>query len=813
MDLKEDNGYLHEERPSSPLWVLHQISEEAVRVASEYLGSGNTSPVWTGHRKGQSEVVNQTHRRSTSLQNLKSSLSKAWRWGGSSQYENRRFSFNPEVLANQKRQWYRLQTQDRTKYKEPSSLFEHFLVTGLHPDTNLEAVENVFARKKKWESEMASSGAVDGKSSYNREPSPPSLDPQILFKYPPGKKLPMRLKDLCAFTFPGGVKARLMERTPSLSDLNSLVYGQEHLGRDDLAFIFSLKAADSGTMYGVCLQVPEIVQRPPAILAYSSPLSQPSFGGSRFLVSAPRCYCLLTRVPFFELHYEMLNSIVAQERLNRITQFVSEISLCDYSPSPLRGPDQFHENFDSPNRESHTDWMSSAIPVESAVALTAAAAGIIPDDGVPYVSPKVVESPSSSGSGSEISEFSPVKEADLDGRTSLQDSDDQCSDISEGRANGYGKIYDNGANSPESTLLSPSDNLKMERSNSSLSLYSSVRSMDEDYDCFSNQGSDFSSDFMTMEWAKENKNDLLQIVCAYGAMPIPEQGSEMVFQPLEHLQAIQYTRPSLSDLHSAVSFLDTDVQDPIKSAEVNARLAAAEEAVELSIWATATLCRALSLDSILALLTGVLLEKQVIVVCCNLGILSAVVLSVIPMISPFEWQSLLLPILPAKMIDFLDAPVPYIIGIQNKPEDVKMKTSNLVHVNVEKDQVKMCSLPVLPRRKELYSELRPIHAAMACQHKVAERHPVYKCNEEQALAATQFVDVMKRYMESLCADFRSYSITSVQSNNDRVSLLLKDSFIDSFPSRDRSFIKLFVDTQMFSVLSDSRLTTFEHEKS
>lgn len=77
----------------------------------------------------------------------------------------------------------------------------------------------------------------------------------------------------------------------------------------------------------------------------------------------------------------------------------------------------------------------------------------------------------------------------------------------------------------------------------------------------------------------------------------------------------------------------------------------------------------------------------------------------------------------------------------------------------------------------------------------------------------------------------------------QVSLLLKDSFIDSFPGRDRPFIKvnkiliqilasvsdishwnreayqfllllwvlqLFVDTQLFSVLSDSRLSSFEN---
>lgn len=801
---------VHEERPSSPLWVLHQISEEAVRVANEYLGSANTSPVWTGHKRSQSEVVSHSHRRSNSFQNLKSQISKAWRWGGNSQYENGRVNYNPEVLANQKRQWCQLHTQDRSKFQEPTSLFEHFIVTGLHPDANLEAVEHAFARQKKWEAEVARSDELDGRSFNYRGPSPPALDPQIIFKYPPGKKLPMRLKDLCAFSFPGGVKARLMERTPSLSDLNSLVYGQEHMGRDDLAFVFSMKAADNGTLYGVCLHVPEIVQRLPTILGSSSPLCNPSIGGSRFLVSAPRCYCLLTRVPFFELHYEMLNSIISQERLNRITQFVSEMSLCDYSPfpSPSRGP---YGNFDSPSRE--IEWMSSAIPVDRAIALTAAAAGIITDDEVPSVSSKIGETQSPSNA-SEASDFGPFKEVDQDGKRNLQDSDDLASDASEICANGFGRPYENlenGTCSPEATLSSPPDNLKLERSNSSQSLYSSVRSMDED-DCFSNQDSDYSGDFMTLEWAKENKNDFLQIVCAYGSLSIPARGSEVVFQPLEHLQAIQYKRCLVSDLGIDEISLDIELCDPIKSAEVNARLAVAEEAVALSVWTTATICRVLSLDSILALLTGVLLEKQVIVVGSNLGALSAVVLSIIPIIRPFEWQSLFLSILPGKMLDFLDAPVPYIVGIKNKPADLKIKTSNLVLVNLAKDQVKMCSLPLLPRRKELYAELRPFHTALTGQSRMAEKHPVYKCNEEQAEAATCFLDVMKRYMESLCGDLRSYTITSV-SNNDRVSLLLKDSFIDSFSSRDRPFIKLFVDTQMFSVLSDSRLATFEHEKS
>lgn len=71
-------------------------------------------------------------------------------------------------------------------------------------------------------------------------------------------------------------------------------------------YVYLDQAVDNTTLYGVCLHVPEIVQRPPGILGISSPHSLVS---SRFMVSAPRCYCLLTRVPFFELHFEMLNRL------------------------------------------------------------------------------------------------------------------------------------------------------------------------------------------------------------------------------------------------------------------------------------------------------------------------------------------------------------------------------------------------------------------------------------------------------------------------------------------------------------------------
>ncbi|XP_062148406.1 uncharacterized protein LOC133857238 isoform X1 [Alnus glutinosa] len=819
MDTKED-AEVQEELPPSPIWVLHHLSEEAFRVAGEalhsvYSGHSNFPPMGPeqGHRRSQSEVVTKVHRRNSSFQRLKSQMQKAWKWGSDSREEDYRRSFNPEVLANHKRQWYQFQSKSmgRVKYKEPTSLFEHFIIAGLHPDANLEVVEDAFATRKKWELEMANSEILDVKMLQHRGPSIPTLEPQILFNYPPGKRLAIRLKDLAAFCFPGGVKARLIERTPSLSELNELVYGQEHLSRDDLAFIFSLKVADNATLYGVCLHVPEIVQRPPGILGISSPLSHPSGGCRRFLVSAPRCYCVLTRVPFFELHFEMLNSIIAQERLNRITEFVSEMTLTHYVPSVTKLDDHMNGNVDSPERESYSDWMASAIPVDSALALTAAAAGIIPDDDIPPSSLKIWETQSpESVTTSEASDLSQVREIDKDGSKNSQCFDECALEALETRSAPLERMwgcYENGQTSPEVGTLFSSRNLTLERLGSSESPFSPVRSIaseDDDYESFMNCDKVFEDDLI-MEWAKENKNDLLQIVCGYHALPLPAQGSELVFRPLEHLQPIEYRRPPVAALGLHENNLDS-----LEASEVNAKLAAAEDALALSIWTTATICRVLSLESILALVAGVLLEKQVIIVCPNLGVLSAIVLSIVPMIRPFQWQSLLLPVLPGRMLDFLDAPVPYIVGIQHKLADLKMKTSNLVHVNVLKDQVKMCHLPTLPRRKELVCELGPIHARLSHESSIAKRHPVHRCNEVQAKAAAEFLNVMKRYLESLCSDLRSYTITNVQSNNDRVSLLLKDSFIDSFPSRDRPFIKLFVDTQLFSVLSDSHLSSFEN---
>ncbi|KAL6901851.1 hypothetical protein ACP4OV_004727 [Aristida adscensionis] len=845
-------GAAEHENPMAPAWAGSPPSEEP---GSRMLSAPSSpTPSFTSTSSSPpSHVTQQTrHARTGSFQRFREQMQRAWKWGpigggGGAERSPRekllRTTVNFEAMANQKRQWYRIHSkaQDHIQYKAPTSLYEHFYVVGLHSYANVEVIEDAFAKRKAWESNVARSEVVDLRKIQYHGPAP-TMEPQILFKYPPGKQVDIRETELPSFCFPEGVKARLIQRTPSMSDLNEVVFGQEHLCRDDLSFIFSLKVSDNAPLYGVCLHIQEIVQRAPGILGATSPLNPTSYKPSRFLVSAPRCYCLVTRVPFFELHYEMLNSIIAQDRLERITQFASEVALAEPVPRPIKEQDGVNVDFDTSNGLPFIDWTEYAVPVNSISGLVSSSGVPSESDIPPYLFIGRESNSPESIYVSEISDSSSVKELEKEGRHSFQKYDDCISENMESRCDSFGTeicTYDNGNTSPDvMSTLSPISG-RLERAPSVESFDSSVRGVGSDEDDEVNLKNEIIvDDEKVIGWAKAHNNEPLQIICGYHALPLPPRGGEIVFRPLEHLQPVKYIRPGLSLLGLGDMDLDNDLT-LAEANEVNPRLATAEDALALSIWTTAAVCRALSLESVLGLFTGVMLEKQIVVLCPNLGVLSAIVLSVIPIIRPFQWQSLLLPVLPGKLTDFLDAPVPFIVGIPHKPPDIKMKGSSLVRVNVQKDQgvgmssskkcmelelcqtgltipgdpwVKSCSLPQLPRYKELVSDLSPIHARLSCENDLAKRHPIYKCNEVQAEAAWQFLNVMRSYLESLCSDLRFHTITNVQSNNDRVSLLLKDSFIDSFPSKDRPFIKLFIETQMFSVLSDSRLSRFENEQ-
>ena len=71
----------------------------------------------------------------------------------------------------------------------------------------------------------------------------------------------------------------------------------------------------------------------------------------------------------------------------------------------------------------------------------------------------------------------------------------------------------------------------------------------------------------------------------------------------------------------------------------------------------------LGIDTVIQLFTCVLLENQVLLRSADFNKLMVVAESITALLFPFSWQHVYVPILPASLFHFLDAPVPFIMGL------------------------------------------------------------------------------------------------------------------------------------------------------
>ena len=141
------------------------------------------------------------------------------------------------------------------------------------------------------------------------------------------------------------------------------------------------------------------------------------------------------------------------------------------------------------------------------------------------------------------------------------------------------------------------------------------------------------------------------------------------------------------------------------------------------------------------------------------------------------------------------------------------------------------------------------------QTRAATTRPVHCVSDAQQALGECFLSTLQAYLRGLVGDLRGYTITDVSPSLERTrwvgvggtvsggggggglgggggvirnrmgcriasasrppplgaaprppaprSVLLKDSFVDSFPPRDRPFMRQFAETQMFSVYTDA----------
>jgi len=203
-----------------------------------------------------------------------------------------------------------------------------------------------------------------------------------------------------------------------------------------------------------------------------------------------------------------------------------------------------------------------------------------------------------------------------------------------------------------------------------------------------------------------------------------------------------------------------------------------------------------------------LLEKKISIISKDLRVLSAIVFAFIPLLRPFIYQSVIIPIIPSKLFSLIDAPVPFIIGFTQKPTSVP---DDVIVYDLEDKSLKTPEiLPEIPRFREFELEFLKYYNQLKSTFEV-NKTP-YVTTSKQLRLAKHISGLFEKYLSSLFDGFRNYCIRDLTQRNKPITVFMKDSFLESIPKADLPFYTAFLQTQMFFDYQDKRLRVEDARK-
>nr|XP_058936835.1 DENN domain-containing protein 5B isoform X5 [Kogia breviceps] len=122
----------------------------------------------------------------------------------------------------------------------------------------------------------------------------------------------------------------------------------------------------------------------------------------------------------------------------------------------------------------------------------------------------------------------------------------------------------------------------------------------------------------------------------------------------------------------------------------------------------------LGLENLVQVFTCVLLEMQILLYSQDYQRLMTVAEGITTLLFPFQWQHVYVPILPASLLHFLDAPVPYLMGLQSKEGTDRSKLelpqeANLCFVDIDNHFIELPEeFPQFPNKVDFIQELSEI---------------------------------------------------------------------------------------------------------
>ncbi len=639
--------------------------------------------------------------------------------------------------------------------------------------------------------------------------------PSVLFSFP--KDLPADLeKEVPSYCYPIGAASYSVERSHHLGEITDVVYGQHYDLRSDTSFVFQLQTSSSDRptpeiLFGVCYYRKEFLHRIPVLMRddeYRERIPAEN------LVASNRCYCFLSRVPLFDHHFEVLKRILSFERHFQIEEYARQVEqgLWTLDPSKVS--------------LGETAGMMDTL-YSSGLVVRDVSSGSESDTSISDMSKKT---PPNENYPSESNEFQTPDDNETPSAPLLEDSTPYFTAQTAGR--GVSSTAKRSMSRMEYyRRTTESDDIECVRRNLTMmtvekdlhyfSTSNTGNSASETNGAQSGISDSLSNSVELGSWIEAGNSIESKVEDTAESQPrvVESTTFSLVWEHpltlLKQYKTYDYRKDASRSkeilVPGEISLKNTS-GEPITKMQCNMTDIDFLASKELEGWSICALCRTLSVENIILYLTAVLMERQIVVFHQNIGILSGVVLALLPLLTPFSWQSLLLPLLPdtPEKVDLLDAPVPFIFGLLTKSREIRTKANNLIRVNAYKDNIKNAGhLPRLPNASALASSLQPIHSKirhLGVEYG-AEAHPLHEISSEEDTLATSFASIVRHHLMSLTSEMAGYMITDVSApsdSNNRCSILLKESFIESFSnSRDREFMAEFVDTQMFDAYADT----------
>ncbi|KZF25739.1 dDENN domain-containing protein [Xylona heveae TC161] len=176
-----------------------------------------------------------------------------------------------------------------------------------------------------------------------------------------------------------------------------------------------------------------------------------------------------------------------------------------------------------------------------------------------------------------------------------------------------------------------------------------------------------------------------------------------MWQPLERY-VVNLCTEALSPMTSK-----TQVEIAVRELRLFARKEAVNELPGSRNTDLYALFRALSIQNIVILFEAALSESRIIFLSSHTAMLHLACKALTSLLYPLVWAGVYIPILPARLLQALEAPCPYIVGIERRYDNIELPDDDFLMVDLDHDQIEATALPPpLPRqqRRKLVSLLQ-----------------------------------------------------------------------------------------------------------